>query len=56
MKFRLALLVILWIVLAAAVLLEINRQGVELYYPVLLGWLGGLVSSEIYRLVRKDDI
>lgn len=46
---KLALLMLLWFVLATIIIVQLANQGVDLYYPVVVAWLGGLVSIELVR-------
>lgn len=40
-------LVALWILLIVTVISEIAEKGNSLYYPVVLAWLGGLISATL---------
>ena len=48
-KSQLGALMVLWVALAFAVIQQLTSEGIGLFYPVLLAWLGGLVSFVLLR-------
>lgn len=44
----------LWCLLAGLIINELRVYGSELYYPVVIAWLGGLVSIELFQSTIND--
>lgn len=56
---KIILLALLWVTLAAIIISQLNQMGSDLYYPVVIAWLGGLVSLVLAQTIiqhTKKDI